>query len=77
MLSLIRCSDRGFVHIKKERLGQIEASLRKAVNNKADREPGPFAINVSQVIQFSSRSVLTFNSALHPASWDALYYTFR
>lgn len=55
MLSLIRCSvcKKG----RKGRLGQIEASPRKAVN----KEAGPFAINVSQVIQLSRRSVLTFN----------------
>lgn len=45
------------------------------MNNETDAESGPFAINVSQVIQFSSRSLLTFNFPSDPASWDALYYT--
>jgi len=39
---------------KRGRVGQIEASLRKAANNKTDKEPGTFAINVySSVVGLS------------------------
>lgn len=46
------------------------------MNNERDMEPGPFSINVSQVTQLSSRSVLTFHFTFNSASQDALYDTF-
>ena len=42
------------------------------MNSETDTLPRPFAINVSQVIQFSL--VLTFHFLFNPAFWDALHY---
>lgn len=61
---------------KKGDYGKLKHLRQNTVNNETDTEPGPYAINVSQVIQFSRRPLLTFNFPFNPASWDALYYTF-